>query len=282
VGRRGTGCIWRAAYPPCTRRAPRLPAARRHPGDVAARRRCGSRARVSDATRVSSPRIPIRPRRSRRRTAGGGRRDGRRGNGRRESALCHPVLPSGSIARRNRATRVQAARRHPGGVAGRRRSGCGALRAPRIPIRAPAVAATEHGRRAPGRAAGKRAALSALCDPTPAGRPSVRGGRDQNHGRRAPGHAVGHLAARSALWHPRRAAGSIVRRHRRYLWPPQSPRYLSMVLRLSRSSRRLSTTGRLSEQAGPFIGCAASDGGPHAPGAVRTGRPQSPPQVPEA
>ena len=48
--------------------------------------------------------------------------------------------------------------------------------APRIPIRAPAIAATDHGRRAPERAAGARGARSALWQPDPAdfGHPVVR------------------------------------------------------------------------------------------------------------
>jgi hypothetical protein len=75
--------------------------------------------------------------------------------------------PPGSNVRRYRATGVQAARRHPGEVAARRRRwmtahfkmssirratpahtiGAGAFRAARIPIRTPAVAATGYGRR---------------------------------------------------------------------------------------------------------------------------------------
>src|ERR1035438_738334 len=43
--------------------------------------------------------------------------------------------------------------------------GCSTLRPPRVPIRPTAVAATEHGRRAAGRAAGERAARSTLSQP---------------------------------------------------------------------------------------------------------------------
>jgi hypothetical protein len=67
--------------------------------------------RLTDAAPSTRRASPSARRRSRRRTTGGGRR-GRAAR----SALCHPALPSGSIARRHRATGVQAARRHPGEV----------------------------------------------------------------------------------------------------------------------------------------------------------------------
>jgi len=46
--------------------------------------------------------------------------------------------------------------------------GAGALRPPRIPTRAPAVAATDNGRRAPERAAGVGLAKRGLWQPEPA------------------------------------------------------------------------------------------------------------------
>jgi len=56
------------------------------------------------------------------------------------------------VARRTRATGVQAAASAPGEVAARRPAlpdnrGCSALRVARIPLRPPAVAATDRGRR---------------------------------------------------------------------------------------------------------------------------------------
>jgi hypothetical protein len=93
----------------------------------------------------------------------GGRGDGPRaagaGTGRGALGCAKRVMPPnlGSeevVARRTRATGVQAARRRPGEVAARRRSWARRLPPARIPLRAPAVAATDHGRRAPGRAAG--------------------------------------------------------------------------------------------------------------------------------
>ena len=72
-------------------------------------------------TRDSLLRIPSARRRSRRRTAGGGRRNGRAVSGGANSVM-PPNRTPGSISRRTRATGVQAARWHHGGVAARRRS----------------------------------------------------------------------------------------------------------------------------------------------------------------
>ena len=119
---------------------------------------------------------------------------GRRGGGRaagielRDAHCCHPTQAPGSIVRRTCARGVQAARgmpvkwrppEFPGGSrrfgnltppAGRFRAddGRGAFRPPRIPIRTPAVAAPEHGRRAPGRAVGIRLREARYGHPIPA------------------------------------------------------------------------------------------------------------------
>jgi hypothetical protein len=98
-------------YPPRTC-AKGVQAARRRPGDRAARRRC--RMRRPPPVEHPHPRA-------------GGRSDGRRaasgGTGRRDrTARSEATRPCGCIARRNRATGVQAARRRPGEVAARQRS----------------------------------------------------------------------------------------------------------------------------------------------------------------
>ena len=131
-------------------------------------------------------------RRSRRRTAGGG--TGRRHRAAR-SALCHRTRARGSIVQRNRATRGQAARRHPGAVAARRRSRIMArskmarhpppgiaqaldASAPcpaRIPIRTPAGVAPDRALRGAGPGGRRRTTGSALWPPNPGdfGHPAV-------------------------------------------------------------------------------------------------------------
>jgi hypothetical protein len=109
--------------------------------------------------------------RSQRRTTGCGRRDGRR-----EARYATQPRQPEVIGRRNRAAGVQAVRRHPGEV-GARRHGYGRL--PRIPIRAPAVAATDYGRRVPDGPPGSGCARSALRAArrrsSPASRPAAAG-----------------------------------------------------------------------------------------------------------
>jgi hypothetical protein len=130
-------------------------------------------------------------RRSRRRTAGGG--TGRRHRAAR-SALCHRTRARGSIVQRNRATRGQAARRHPGAVAARRRSRIMArskmarhpppgiaqaldASAPcpaRIPIRTPAGVAPDRALRGAGPGGRRRTTGSALWpNPGDFGHPAV-------------------------------------------------------------------------------------------------------------
>jgi len=89
---------------------------------------CAMRMQPTDAAQIVAtgalrpPRTPSARRRSRRRTTGGaGAGTGRRHRAAR-SALCHPTRASGSVVRSTCATGVQAARRHPGEVAARRRS----------------------------------------------------------------------------------------------------------------------------------------------------------------
>jgi hypothetical protein len=159
---------------------------------------------------ASAPRIPPARRRSRRRATGGGGRDGLpayRGAKRVMAAQLRRLEISGSIPRRNCATRVQAHRCVLVGVPvkspladGHGRSAPSAP--PHIPIRPPAVAATGYGAAGGGTGRRQRAARSALCHPTRAR--GIYRPEQPRHGRAGCASASGDG---SALCHPTGPSG---------------------------------------------------------------------------